>query len=149
MLERFRADYARRYGAGSMMLGAPVELVTLRAVGVGATVKPAVTSGRRPAVAAGTSAAPVAERRVRVGRDADGWDVVGVYDGSDLCPGHTLTGPALVDERDTTVWIPAGAVAAVDDSGTITIQGAARAVPAPAADRPGRDRCTGRRAARR
>src|SRR5205085_10855459 len=38
LLDDFRVEYVRRYGRGSMMLGAPVELVTLRAVGTGPDV---------------------------------------------------------------------------------------------------------------
>ena len=42
LLRRFHEEYVRRYGAGSTMLAAPVELVTLRAIGTAATVKPSV-----------------------------------------------------------------------------------------------------------
>ena len=109
LLERFRAEYVRRYGAGSMMLGAPVELLTIRAVGVGATVRPAVASGRPRAVRGHGGDPPWrrGERRVRIGRGG-GSVRVPVFDGDDLRPGHVVTGPALVDERDTTVWLPAG-----------------------------------------
>jgi N-methylhydantoinase A/oxoprolinase/acetone carboxylase beta subunit/N-methylhydantoinase B/oxoprolinase/acetone carboxylase alpha subunit len=122
LIEEFRSEYVRRYGAGSMMLGAPVELVTLRAVGVVPTVKPPVTSGRLRPVRAGTAAPVAGERRVRVGRGSRGWVRVPVHDGTVLRPGHVLSGPALVDERDTTVWIPAGASASVARSGTLAVE---------------------------
>ncbi len=136
LVEEFRAEYVRRYGAGSMMLGAPVELVTLRAVGVVPTVKPPVTSGRLRAVRSGTPAPVAGERRVRVGRGTRGRRRVPVVDGTALRPGHVIDGPAVVDERDTTVWVPEGARATVDRQGTLAI--ALGAAPAPASSRPGR-----------
>ncbi|HLY82647.1 MAG TPA: hydantoinase/oxoprolinase family protein, partial [Acidimicrobiales bacterium] len=127
LLAEFRAEYGRRYGAGSMMLGAPVELVTLRAVGVGVTLKPAVSSGRRRAVKAGTPAIPAAARSVRIDREEGGRRTVPVYDGADLRPGHAIAGPALIDERDTTVWIPEGGQAQLNRTGTISVEVAGRA----------------------
>ena len=38
LLEGFRQEYALRYGAGSISLGTPVELVAVRAVGIGSTI---------------------------------------------------------------------------------------------------------------
>jgi len=43
-------------------------------------------------------------------------------DGSLLCPGHRLQGPALIDSRDTTIWIPDGVHALVDSYRTITLE---------------------------
>ena len=122
LLERFHDEYVRRYGSGSTMLGAPVELVTLRAVGTAPTFSPAVTSGRRRPVEPGTAAEPVGHRAVRVERGAGGWRDVAVYDGRTLCPGHHLAGPALIDESDTTVWVPPSAAATVSNSGTIAMR---------------------------
>ncbi len=136
LLADFRAEYVRRYGAGSMMLGAAVELVTLRAVGVGRTVKPEVTSGRRRGVRAGTPATPVGQRRVRVERGPRGWRKVPVHDGTELRPGHVVEGPALIDEQDTTVWIPAGAKATVRRDGTLALDIAPRRATASRSRRP-------------
>ena len=121
LLDDFRRDYTRRYGAGSMMLGAPVELLTLRAVGVGRTTKASVNSGRRRGVKVGTQADALGQRSVRVGRGGRGRRRVPVYDGAELRPGHTIAGPAVIDERDTTVWIPPAATAVVERAGTISI----------------------------
>jgi N-methylhydantoinase A/oxoprolinase/acetone carboxylase beta subunit/N-methylhydantoinase B/oxoprolinase/acetone carboxylase alpha subunit len=121
LLERFREEYVRRYGAGSMMLGAPVELLTIRAVGVGATVRPEVASGRPRGVRKGTPATPLTTRRVRLDRKGSRRRV-SVFSGDHLRAGHVITGPALVDERDTTVWLPAGATLVVERSGTLAIE---------------------------
>jgi N-methylhydantoinase A len=43
-----------------------------------------------------------------------------VYDRASLTRGQTLTGPAIVEERETTIVLPPGWVAVVDDMGCIT-----------------------------
>jgi N-methylhydantoinase A/oxoprolinase/acetone carboxylase beta subunit/N-methylhydantoinase B/oxoprolinase/acetone carboxylase alpha subunit len=122
LLDRFHEEYVRRYGSGSTMLGAPVELVTLRAIGTAATVAPEVSTQRRTRIDAGATAGePVGHRQVRVQRQREGGLRVPVYDGPALRPGDRIAGPALIDERDTTVWIPPAATATVAASGTITI----------------------------
>ena len=40
----------------------------------------------------------------------------------DFVPGNVLAGPALVDGSDTTVWLPHGARARVDDYGTLVME---------------------------
>jgi N-methylhydantoinase A len=116
----FRVDYARRYGEGALMAGAVVELVSLRAIGIGRTEKPGVTVA---AVDGHTEdpPAPVAIRRVRVARD-DAPLVVDVYSGIDLRPGDAFAGPALVDGADTTVWVPPGGRARVDGRNNLVVE---------------------------
>jgi N-methylhydantoinase A len=120
LVEDFRADYARRYGRGSMTLGAGIELVTLRAIGLGRTLKassPLHELGER------TMSAGVAlrTRRVRLERGADGWVDVPIHDAAALTVGATLRGPTLVDGRDTTVWVPPGVTATLDRHGTLVM----------------------------
>ena len=43
-----------------------------------------------------------------------------VYDRASLTHGQRLTGPAIVEERETTIVLPPGWVAAVDEMGCIT-----------------------------
>ncbi len=118
LVEDFHAEYARRYGHGAITLGVPVELVALRAIGTGHTVRADLT----PATGAATgAAAPVGRRTVRTGRAADALHEVAVHDRADLLPGHRVVGPALVDGPDTTVWIPPDAVARFDGVATLVI----------------------------
>jgi N-methylhydantoinase A len=121
LLRRFHEEYVRRYGAGSTMMAAPVELVTLRALGTATTVKPDVVTGRRGGVKAGTAPLPVGQRRVRVERGKAGWRKVPVFDGETLRKGHAIEGPALIDELDTTVWVPPGGRASVKSGNTVDI----------------------------
>ncbi len=118
MVADFRTDYARRYGEGALMAGATVELVSLRAIGIGQTVKPDL-SAAAPGDPA-TSPAPVGGRAVRLARD--GTRTVDVYAGADLQPGQAFSGPALVDGADTTVWIPANARARMDSRKNLIVE---------------------------
>jgi N-methylhydantoinase A len=118
LLASFMDEYAKRYGKGSIVLRTPVELVGLRAVGIGRTIRASVSTAARPAVETGTLASPVGTRKVRLARGADGIVEVDVYDGASLSPGHELKGAALVDSTDTTVWVPEGSSARIDEHGT-------------------------------
>ena len=48
LLHDFEGEYAKRYGKGSIVLGTPVELVSLRAIGIGATVRATLGSASQP-----------------------------------------------------------------------------------------------------
>jgi N-methylhydantoinase A len=112
LIADFRAEYARRYGEGALMAGAVVELVSVRAIGVGRTVKPDLTPTEATAATGG--APPRASvRSVRVARGTAPISV-DVYAGAELLVGHEITGPALVDGVDTTVWIPPACTLRVD-----------------------------------
>jgi N-methylhydantoinase A len=103
------------------MAGAVVELVSLRAIGIGRTVKPDVTVAAVEPHAAASAPTPVATRSVRVARD-DASLVVDVHSGVDLRPGATFAGPALVDGADTTVWVPPGSRARVDGRNNLVVE---------------------------
>jgi N-methylhydantoinase A len=45
-----------------------------------------------------------------------------IYDGAALEPGLSFTGPAIIEESDTTVVIPPGLPCHVDDYGNYCIQ---------------------------
>ncbi len=118
----FREEYGRRYGRGSIVLGAPIELVSLRGIGIGSTFKASLDAADLPPVPAGTRCAPVGARTVRVERDAGGERDVAVFDTSALHPGHVVSGPALLDGSDTTVWVPESAVVQVSPHGTLILE---------------------------
>jgi N-methylhydantoinase A len=118
-MERFLAEYSKRYGKGALMAGMEVELTLLRAVGIGRTVKATLNS------ASGGSASGVAQaghgRPVRLTRDGERAEVQ-VIDPASLSFGSTITGPALVDSSDTTIWIPPGATARVDAALSLVLE---------------------------
>lgn len=107
---RFVHEYERVYGAGSAWDGFPIELHTARVVATGATDKPPVRevqASSRPATAASA-------RTIYLGAEAI---QAPVYDGPSLTPGDTLTGPAVVDDVDTTLLVPPGTTLSIDAFG--------------------------------
>jgi N-methylhydantoinase A/oxoprolinase/acetone carboxylase beta subunit len=115
----FRAEYAKRYGAGAMMRQAPTELVTLRAVGIGRTTQASLVTTR---TRKGERSPLGRTRSVRIARGQRGVRNVQAHMPSRLHAGSRLIGPALVDGYDTTIWIPPGFGARVDDRGTLVME---------------------------
>ena len=117
-MRQFTEDYAARYGRGALVSGAPAEIVAMRAIGAGRTVRARLD--RRPTEASGTPAAS-GTRRIHQGPQRPPVEAT-VVRGADVRPGHTLTGPVIVDAADTTIWIPAGTTAHVDGFGTLDLE---------------------------
>jgi N-methylhydantoinase A len=120
LINAFTSEYQRRYGKGALVLGAPVELVSLRAVGRGQTVRAELV--RPPA----NSDAPIHQQRTRQIWVGNGSQVepldVNVHSSMDLQPGARIQGPALLDGADTTVWIPPRVNALVSEYRTIDME---------------------------
>ena len=122
LLDGFRSEYARRYGHGALVLGAPIELVAVRAIGVGRTEQARLAAATAGSVAHGTPAPVARTRKVRLERGEGGCRDIAVYDRENLFAGHHLAGPALVDAPDTTIWVPAGMRALIDPHGTLVME---------------------------
>jgi N-methylhydantoinase A len=122
LLDAFREEYSKRYGKGSIVLGAPIELVAIRAVGIGRTTRARLSATSSDTVPSGTPTPVVRHRSVRLERGEGGRQDIPVHDGDALRPGHALSGPALIDARDTTIWVPAGMTAAVNPQGTLVME---------------------------
>jgi N-methylhydantoinase A len=118
LIGAFTEEYGRRYGQGALVLGAPVELVSLRAIGRGRTVHAELA---RTAAGVSARAAPDARRRIWIGAGEEALDV-DVISAQSLQPGHFMEGPALVDGSDTTIWIPPRVRARVDEHRTIDME---------------------------
>ena len=118
LLEDFLRTYARRYGQATLVNDSQVELVALRAIARGRTVRATLAidaGGARDGASPETSA----RRRVRLDRERD--EAVDVYAADALEAGHAFVGPALIDAADTTIWVPAGARARMDERGTLRL----------------------------
>jgi N-methylhydantoinase A len=120
LINAFTSEYQRRYGKGALVLGAPVELVSLRAVGHGQTVRAELVhspAGR---------AAQIQQKRKRQIWVGDGSQVqpinVDVLSSIDLQPGELIQGPALLDGADTTIWIPPRVTARLSEHRTIDME---------------------------
>ena len=118
--EEFKSEYARRYGQGAIVSGAPIEVATLRVIGVGRTVRAEL---RAVAKAARSAVTTRGSRAVVVSRDGAMTRVeIPVFDMETLVPGAIFTGPALIDAVDTTVWVPAQHEVEVDEFKTLIVR---------------------------
>ena len=122
LLQGFRSEYTRRYGHGALVLGAPIELVAIRAIGIGRTTRARLAPLNAGSVPKGTPAIIARHRSVRLDRGESGRRAVPVLDGGSLRPGHVLNGPALIDAPDTTIWVPAAMTASVNPQGTLIME---------------------------
>lgn len=112
----FEDRYQVLYGASARLASAGVQLLRIGVDAVGAIQKPPVTR-------AATNPTPAPRAGVRrvfwpaLGR----WVETDIYEGPELLPGHELIGPAVIDQPGTTVVVPEGASARVDDLGNTII----------------------------
>ncbi len=97
--------------------GEAVEIVNLRARGIGLMARPEVP---RPEPAAGPLPPPLGHRRVLLDR-ALGWRDTPLWRRQDLAPGHRLVGPAIVMQRDSTTVVLPGQEMRVHASGALRI----------------------------
>ena len=110
--EAFERAYEAQYG---LRLGdVDVEVVSWRVTGFG----PAASRASRLDLPT-TAGKPKARRRARFERDAEEVDV---YDRVALAGGQEIAGPAIVEERETTIVIPRGWRARVDAGGSIVAE---------------------------
>ncbi|MBI2217557.1 MAG: hydantoinase/oxoprolinase family protein [Candidatus Rokubacteria bacterium] len=104
--------YAARYGYSSP--GEPVEAVTWKLSAIAST--PGVALSKAPPSAAGE---PLKGGRKAYFPEARGYIDCPVYDRYALSAGLTLTGPAIVEERESTTVVPPGITATVDEYGNL------------------------------
>jgi N-methylhydantoinase A len=112
IVDVFEAAYRKLYGVNPFHV--PIELVTWRVTARG----PVIPFNRAMTLAAAPGA-PKGFRQVNAW--SDGMQVP-VYDRAALAAGQQVTGPAIIEERETTTIIPPGWTAAIDAIGCITAQ---------------------------
>ncbi|MGH7860558.1 MAG: hydantoinase/oxoprolinase family protein, partial [Candidatus Binatia bacterium] len=112
----FLDKYERLYGKGVALRESGIQLVNCRAVGYGRRPKPDVRKhalGPADAVAARkpprTIRVPAGPGEGLVPRE------VAIFDGRRLRPGMRLRGPSVVEYPDTTVFVPEGMRATIDE----------------------------------
>ncbi len=100
----FHEEHNRMYGYSLEEEGTSVELINVRLQAVGLTEKPRhIEQPRQEQDPAGTLKG---ERSVYIPEDG-GFRTVPVYDGHRTRHGHRLTGPALVEQVNTTLFVSA------------------------------------------
>lgn len=110
----FEEAYERLYG--HRQPDSIVEIVNVRIVAIGMTP-------RLPILRHAPSKAPlpVAERRAVVLRRNSPAEQIEVFAGADLRVGHTIQGPALIEEATTTILIDHGDRLTVDDANNFVV----------------------------
>src|SRR5262245_42192780 len=112
----FHAAHDKAYGHADAAV--PVEFVNLRTEGFGRVPKPPAPA---EAAASGAPPKPIARRRIYMDR-AHGWLETPVYRRDDLRHGHVIEGPAIAEQRDSTILVLPDQIATVDRGSVIRIR---------------------------
>jgi len=110
--QRFHAEHNRLYGYSLAEERTPLELINLRARAIGVTDKPAQQTSERDGP--DPEHAQKNEREVWVPEDG-GFRSVPVFDGHLLRCGNRFRGPAVVEQRNTTLFVSAAFDLVVDE----------------------------------
>jgi N-methylhydantoinase A len=113
----FDEIYAARYGYANA--AEPVEVVTWKLSAIAGAARVTL-----PKAAASADADPVKGRRRAYFPETHGYVDCPVYDRYALAAGMTFSGPAIVEERESTTVIPPGMTAVVDDYANIIVASA-------------------------
>ncbi|MFO0570768.1 MAG: hydantoinase/oxoprolinase family protein [Polyangiaceae bacterium] len=119
MIAAFHREHDRLYGYELSAEGTPVELINVRVKSVGRVEKPALP--RLPAGTADPSRAAKKPRRAYV-PERDRFEELQVFDGHALQAGNRISGPALIERTDTTIFVSAAYDARIDDYGTAIVE---------------------------
>jgi N-methylhydantoinase A len=112
----YRALYSR------IPMGVPIEALNWRVV-VSGPVPDISVSGPKPGAPAADAATPVAKAtRKAYFPEARGYVNTPVYDRYALVPGAALTGPVIIEERESTTVVGPGARVRIDDRLTVVME---------------------------
>ena len=115
--DAFHRRHERRYGYASR--DECVELATVRVTAIGSAGAPPHTAIGGNGVRHDASAARIGTRRAW---DAGGFVDAAIYERERLSAGTAFDGPAIVEQYDTTSWIPAGWSALGDTAGNLVVE---------------------------
>lgn len=122
---RFTRDYEAEFGTGTAWSESPIALINARIRAVGTSqALPRATSSTDSGTDSGIPAQSYQRRTIyqrgivdpATGRPIE----VDVHRG--ITPGNPVAGPCLLEEPDTTIWVPAGAQAELSPTGDLLIQ---------------------------
>jgi N-methylhydantoinase A len=114
LVELFEESYEAVYGKGAGFRFAGIELTTFRVVAVGRTQKPSI---RKPSAIT----APKAGRRRIFEPTTLAWADAAIFQWLDMPAGFAVSGPAVVEHPETTVYVGPGQTARLDDAGNLSI----------------------------
>jgi N-methylhydantoinase A len=113
-VQLFEEVYEALYGRGSGFRQAGVELTTFRVEGIGGGRKPAPS---RPAA----SAQPAVTLRDVYDPVLNKWVATSIWPWLQLPVGHRVSGPAVIEHPESTVYVGPRQTAVVDPAGNLTI----------------------------
>jgi len=111
---KFEKAYAAKFGESSMTTGTPAEVSAVRVVGIVRTPHAALS---HDAFVTRGHATPTSKRSVWIRPDEQA--EVPVYRVDALRTGQVVEGPALIDDVDTTLWVPSKSTASMGDGRTL------------------------------
>jgi N-methylhydantoinase A len=114
LVESFEESYEAVYGKGAGFRLAGIELTTFRVVAVGRTRKPSI---HKPSAVA----APKPGKRRIFEPTTMAWTDAAVYQWLEMPAGFTVSGSAVVEHPETTVYIGPGQTARLDAAGNLSI----------------------------
>ena len=109
----FNAKYEEMYGAGAGHAEAGIEAISIAIDAVGATVKPRLRKQRKSGAA--NRQAIKGKRRAYFTGAKPGWRDAAIYDYARLAAGNVVKGPAIIETEFTTIVVPEGQRAALDE----------------------------------
>lgn len=115
LVRAFESAYMAIYG--HVDANAKLEVVNLRATAIGETQKPSIQTIRDRQLEGEQCQAPVRRKR-RIFLDGEYREAI-VIERNDLTWGHVFSGPAIVEQYDTTTFVPGGFECRVDGFGMI------------------------------
>ena len=119
--DAFHAAHNRLYGYDLEAEGTELELINIRVRSMGRTEKPSHPRLEPSRADDSISMALKGERRAYVPEHKSFSDIP-VYDGHRLRAGHEMTGPALIERTDTTIFVSASFRATIDEHGTARLE---------------------------
>jgi N-methylhydantoinase A len=113
LAQRFIAEYERLYGQGASWENAEnlIVILNLRVTGVGRTAKPGFVAGTLGGSDA--SDASIGNRQIFL-PDRETEESVSIFRDERFLPGMRISGPAVIEARDTTIYVPYGVEAEMD-----------------------------------
>ncbi len=115
LIRLFARKYEDLYGVGAGSVGAGVEVHGLRVDAVGPTSKPVL----RASAEAGAPPVPKSHRNLLLDGE---FHQTPVYEWAQLGAGQSVSGPAVIEARFTTVLVPPDGIARLDAYGNVVIK---------------------------
>ncbi|WP_187369164.1 hydantoinase/oxoprolinase family protein [Baekduia soli] len=112
LADEFLKLYERTYGEGTAWKGVPATLVNYSVTVIGRHERPQM--GTTASANGATEVAPREQREIFLPSERRK-EQVPIYDGAAVTPGIHISGPAIVDEGDTTIYVPPGVTAERDE----------------------------------